>query len=247
MMTLTLDAPTETAPLPTALACSLPLVCRPGADREDIRDSIPAREVPSAEPCARPPTGQKVDDEALIDEICRGAEWAMELLHERYYKYAYTLAYHIVRDTTAVEDVLQEAFLAVWCKAGSYRKEQGSVRSWLQAIIHHRAIDRVRSAANRERYCVQLQLENESDRFDERLAVWEEVWQNECRALICRALEQLPIEQRRVIELSYFGGYTHVEIAERWHIPLGTVKGRMRLGLQKMRSLLRERGLERAW
>jgi RNA polymerase sigma-70 factor (ECF subfamily) len=74
--------------------------------------------------------------------------------------------------------------------------------------------------------------------------VWEEAWRHEQAVLIRRVLAQLPPAQRQVIELAYFGGYTHAEIAERWDIPLGTVKGRMRLGLQKMKQLLREQGVE---
>jgi len=105
----------------------------------------------------------------------------------------------------------------------------------------------VRSAAYRDHQWTPLQAEGEQDPPSEQREVWEEAWQQEQGKLIRLALEQLPSEQRQVIELAYFGGYTHTEIAEQQNIPLGTVKGRMRLGLQKMKQLLREYGLDTAW
>jgi len=190
-------------------------------------------------------TVSKLDEELML-AIASGEEWAMEELYERYGRYAYALAYRIVRDTTVAEDIVQDAFLAVWRKATSYQERQGSVRSWLQAIVHHRAIDRVRAAAHRDHQWLPLQSDGEQDPPSEQPEVWEEAWHKEQCAVIRRVLAQLPPEQRQVIELAYFGGYTHVEIAERWQLPLGTVKGRMRLGLQKMRNLLREYGIENA-
>ncbi len=158
---------------------------------------------------------QDLSDEDLISAICSRAEWAIELLYQRYHRFAYSLAYHVLHESSAAEDVVQETFLSIWHKAPSYQRQHGSVHRWLQAIVHHRAIDRVRAAAHRNYQ-----------------------W---------TALERLPAEQRQVIEMAYFGGYTHAEIADRWQIPLGTVKGRMRLGLQKMKRILQEQGLDAAW
>jgi RNA polymerase sigma-70 factor (ECF subfamily) len=188
-----------------------------------------------------------LDDEGLILAIRDGAEWAMDILYERYSKYAYALAYRIVRDSTIAEDIVQDAFLSVWRKADSYQEQHGTVRSWLQAIVYHRAIDKVRASAHRDAQWTPLQTDNEQDPPSEQPEVWEEAWHHERARLIQSTLAQLPPEQRQVIELGYFGGYTHAEIAERWNIPLGTVKGRMRLGLQKMKHLLRERGIETAY
>lgn len=183
--------------------------------------------------------------------ISLGEEWAMELLYTRYHRYAYSLAYRILEDGSAAEDIVQEAFLSVWRRAASYQQQHGSVHSWLQAIVHNRAIDRVRSVAYREQQWKSLQGdEQEQEREREQIPaseqpdVWEEAWQRERRLLIQQALAVLPLEQRRVIEESYFEGYTHFEIAQRWNLPLGTVKGRMRLGLQKMRHYLEEHGLD---
>ncbi len=186
----------------------------------------------------------ELSDEDLISAICCGAEWALELLYQRYYRYAYALAYRILHENTLAEDIVQEAFLSVWRRADSYQKQHGSVHSWLQAIVHHRAIDRVRASARRDQQWAPLQAENEPDPPSDQPEVWEQAWRQEQRELIRRALEQLPAEQRQVIELAYFGGYTHAEIAQRWNIPLGTVKGRMRLGLQKMKHYMREQGVE---
>src|SRR5436305_6212745 len=190
-------------------------------------------------------TANKADEELML-AIAQGEEWAMEELYERYGRYAYALAYRIVRDATVAEDIVQDAFLSVWRKATSYQERQGSVRSWLQAIVHHRAIDRVRAATHRDHQWLPLQSEGEQDPPSEQPEVWEEAWHKEQCLAVRRVLTQLPPEQCQVIELAYFGGYTHVEIAERWQLPLGTVKGRMRLGLQKMRNLLREYGIETA-
>jgi RNA polymerase sigma factor (sigma-70 family) len=187
---------------------------------------------------------QDLSDEDLISAICSRAEWAIELLYQRYHRFAYSLAYHILHESSAAEDVVQETFLSIWYKAPSYQRQHGSVHRWLQAIVHHRAIDRVRAAAHRDYQWTSLQLEDEQDPPSQRPELWEEIWHGEQQALIRAALEQLPAEQRQVIEMAYFGGYTHAEIADRWQIPLGTVKGRMRLGLQKMKRILQEQGLD---
>ena len=183
-------------------------------------------------------------DEELIAAICEGAEHAIETLYTRYHRYAYSLAYRILRDPATAEDIVQDAFLSIWLKAASYKAQQGSVHSWLQAIVHHRAIDRVRAAAHRDHQWTPLQATGEQDSLGDQPDVWEEAWHAEQQRMIRTVLEQIPAEQRMVIELAYFGGYTHAEISEQWHLPLGTVKGRMRLGLQKMKVLLAEQGLD---
>ena len=186
------------------------------------------------------------NDEELISAICHGSEQAMEIFYQRYYRYAYALAYRLLHESTAAEDIVQEVFLSVWRKAATYQRQHGSVYSWLQAIVHHRAIDRLRSVANRNNQWAPLQVEGEQDPPSPQRDVWEEAWQKEQSQLIRSALAQLPAEQRDVIELAYFKGYTHTEIATQKQIPLGTVKGRMRLGLQKMKILLQAHDLDAA-
>ena len=182
-------------------------------------------------------------DEELISAICKGEETAIEVLYERYHRYAYSLAYRILRDQVASEDIVQDAFLSIWRKASSYQAQNGSVQSWIQAIVRHRAIDKIRASAHRDYQWTPLQSDNEQDPPSEQPDVWEQAWQSEQHRIIREVMVQIPSEQRMVIELAYFGGLTHAEISEQCHIPLGTVKGRMRLGLQKMKSLLAERGL----
>ncbi len=182
-------------------------------------------------------------DEELISAICKGEETAIEVLYERYHRYTYSLAYRILRDPAASEDIVQDAFLSIWRKASSYQAQNGSVPSWIQAIVRHRAIDKIRASAHRDYQWTPLQADNEQDPPSEQPDVWEQAWQSEQHRIICEVMVQIPREQRMVIELAFFGGLTHAEISEQCQIPLGTVKGRMRLGLQKMQTLLAERGL----
>lgn len=241
MITLVLDAPTlMSAIAPQTQTSPLTLVQQPVKTR--------TRAIPTPTR-----TREEMSDEEIIQAISLGEDWAMELLYSRYHRYAYSLAYRILGESAASEDIVQEVFLSIWRKAASYQRQHGSVHSWLQAIIHNRAIDRVRSAAYREQQWKSLQgdereqdggRECEQDPASEQPDVWEEAWQRERSLLIRQALATLPREQRQVIEESYFEGYTHLEIAQHWNLPLGTVKGRMRLGLQKMRHYLQEHGLD---
>jgi RNA polymerase sigma-70 factor, ECF subfamily len=182
-------------------------------------------------------------DEQIISAVCKGDESAIEVLYERYHRYAYALAYRILRDPLASEDIVQDAFLSIWRKAPLYQVQNGSVQSWVQAIVRNRAIDKIRASAHRDNQWIPLQTDNEQDPPSDQPDVWEQAWQSEQYRIIREVMEQIPGEQRMVIELAYFRGLTHAEIAEQCQIPLGTVKGRMRLGLQKMKSLLAERGL----
>ena len=209
-----------------------------GVSLQDTLRTVMTQEV-SAQVLVKPePT-----DEQLMAAICKGEESAMEVLYERYHRYAYSLAYRILRDPVAAEDIVQDAFLSIWRKASSYQTQNGSVQSWIQAIVRHRAIDKIRASAHRDYQWTPLQADNEQDPPSEQPDVCDQAWQSEQHRIIREVMVQIPGEQRMVIELAYFGGLTHAEIAEQCQIPLGTVKGRMRLGLQKMKALLAERGL----
>lgn len=188
-------------------------------------------------------TKQELADKDLMAAMCFGAEWATEVLYQRYYKYAYALAYRIVHDNALADDIVQDVFLAVWHKAASYRELYGSVRTWLLAIVRHRAIDCVRTAMSRNYQCTSLQGEVQ-DPPSKESELWEHAWQQERDIVLHRTLAQLPFKQRQVIELRYFDGSTDAEIANYLELPLGTVKGRIRLGLQKMRQLLCMYGVE---
>ena len=198
------------------------------------------RPATTQEASAKVPVKSEPTDEQLISGICKGEESAIEVLYERYHRYAYALAYRMLRDPVASEDIVQDAFLSIWRKASSYQPQNGSVQSWLQAIVRNRAIDKIRASTHRDYQWIPLQADNEQDPPSELPGVWEQAWQGEQHRIIREVMEQIPSEQRMVIELAYFGGLTHAEISEQYHIPLGTVKGRMRLGLQKMKALLAE-------
>ena len=186
----------------------------------------------------------ELSDEALINAIAEGAEWAMEPLYERYNRVLFSLAYRMVADHQVAEDLLQDAFLSVWRRATSYSPQSGSVRSWLISIVHHRTIDYLRAVRRRAGL---KEVTWEEVELDERTAfpdVWEEALRSVQGAQLRAALRNIPPEQRMVIELAYFQGWTHSEIPEGCEIPLGTVKARMCLGLSHLRVLLAQMGVD---
>src|SRR6266571_3296136 len=188
--------------------------------------------------------GDEISDEALINALAEGAEWAMELLYERYNRVLYSLAYRMVADHQVAEDLLQEAFLSVWRRATSYSPQSGAVYSWLASIVHHRTIDYLRSV---RRHSVLKEATWEEVEQDERVAfpdAWDEVWRSVQSSQVRAALMKIPTEQRMVIELAYFQGWTHAEIAEGCQIPLGTVKARMRLGLNRLKRIMEQMGID---
>ncbi len=136
-------------------------------------------------------------------------------------------------DRQAAEDLVQDAFLKIWRSAGSYRVERGSVRTWLLTIVHNRGIDQLRSTASRRRTQEKIEASAPRSQPSEAFA---QSWRNSQREQVREALKTLPSEQLKILELAYFSGYTHMEIAEFLDLPLGTVKGRMRLGLKKIRD-----------
>ena len=172
-------------------------------------------------------------DEDLISLVQTKDAGAFSVLYDRHARAAYSLAYRMMGERQAAEDLVQDAFLKLWRAAGSYRVERGSVRTWLLSIVHNRGIDQLRSLSSRRR--TQEKVEASAPRVQPSEA-FAESWRNAQRDQVREALKSLPAEQLKVLELAYFSGYTHVEIAELLELPLGTVKGRMRLGLQKVRD-----------
>jgi RNA polymerase sigma factor (sigma-70 family) len=178
-------------------------------------------------------------DRAVLVRLADGELDALEELYDRYKTMAYSIAYRITNDTTLAEDVVQDAFLGVWRNAARYVEGRGSVKTWLLAIVHHRAIDAVR----RRRPTTELpDVELPPPAALTEPDVWIEVAAGLDAELVQRALAELSDVQREAIELAYYGGLTQQEIAERTATPLGTVKSRMRLGLLAMRRRL-EAGL----
>jgi RNA polymerase sigma-70 factor (ECF subfamily) len=181
-------------------------------------------------------SGVTFSDDRMLDLLARGEPEGVEMLYDRYSGLAYTLALRVLNDSGAAEDVVQEAFLSIWRRASTYRSDRGSLRTWVCSIVHHRALDRLRGRAGRARQDVALEhapvaVTSVSD-------TWDRVADELEREEIHKALVELSVEQRETIELSYFGGYSQTEISELMKVPLGTVKGRTRLALRKLRGAL---------
>ncbi len=176
--------------------------------------------------------------------VQQGDPRAFELLYDRHGGAAFSLAYRMVGDQAAAEDVAQEAFLSIWRSRQRYRPERGSVRTWVLGVVHHRAIDSLRRNIVHQRRRASAEGIEERHEAPERTDV--EAARREDARNVRSALDSLPAEQSRVIELAYFGGFTHREIADMLGAPIGTVKGRMRLGLEKMRAGLESLGMSEA-
>ena len=175
-------------------------------------------------------------DEELMQLVRRGEARAFEVLYDRHSGAAFSLAYRMVGTRSTAEEVVQEAFLAFWRVNARYDRARGSVRTWILGIVHNRAIDALRRGAVHDR------RRAGDEGLEERFAAAEqtdvEVARRDEAREVRSALETLPSDQLRVIELAYFGGFSQSEIASMLDTPVGTVKGRMRLGLAKMRTQL---------
>lgn len=185
---------------------------------------------------------EELSDEALIHSLALGVFWSLEVLYQRYARLLYSIAYRMIPDHQIAEDLLQETFVSVWQNAGSYSSQSGAVRSWLVAILRHRAIDQLRKIRARADFKITPIDELVADDNLTTPDVWEEAWKSIQGAQVRNALKMLSNEQRMVLELAYFQGWTQTEIAEGYHIPLGTVKARMRLGLMRLKRLLEQMG-----
>jgi len=179
----------------------------------------------------------ELDDFALISLIARRDETALSTLYDRYSRLVFSLALRIVGERTLAEEIAADAFVNVWRAASSFAEERGRVVAWLMGITRHRAIDELRRLNVRpEGSAVDLDeavSAAQSDSIDDLVGVRRQ------RELVRAALAALPPPQREALQLAYFGGLTQQEIAEKTGQPLGTIKTRMRLGLQKLRDELR--------
>lgn len=182
---------------------------------------------------------QKLADEDLMVLVERKDPQAFEVFYDRHGGAAYSLAHRIVGSPEAAEDVTQEAFLSVWRSGARFDSTRGSVRSWTLGIVRNRSIDALRRQAGKAPKLdfdddATLEAQPASQLTDS------EAIRRETASQVRGALSELPQEQSEVIGLAYFGGFTHSEIAQMLSMPLGTVKGRMRLGLEKIRLALAE-------
>jgi RNA polymerase sigma-70 factor (ECF subfamily) len=161
---------------------------------------------------------------------------AFAVVFDRHADAAFSLAYRMCGRRAMAEDVVQEAFLSVWRSVSRFDPARGSVRAWVLRATHNRAIDAFRRTVAKD--VRDVADEGLAERLPARERVEEEVQRREDVRQVRSALDGLPRDQRQVIELAYFGGFTHTQIAEMLDLPAGTVKGRMRLGMTKMRVAL---------
>lgn len=181
---------------------------------------------------------QALADEDLMELVRDGNARAFEVIFDRHSGPAFSLAFRMCGRRAAAEDVVQEAFVSLWRTGARYDRTRGSVRTWVLSAVHNRAIDafrrdRIREGRNVSDEAVAERLEA-GDRTDR------EVERREQAGVVRAAMDSLPEDQRKVIELAYFAGFTHTEIAELLSLPAGTVKGRMRLALAKLRTSLED-------
>jgi RNA polymerase sigma-70 factor, ECF subfamily len=177
-------------------------------------------------------------DEDLISLTDGGNTQAFATLYDRHSKVAYSLAYRMMGERQSAEDLVQEVFLKVWRAAGTYRAERAGVRTWILSIVHNRGVDQLRSRTRRRQLGDRVEATASTSQPSE---AFSETWRSSQREQVREALKALPAEQLKVLELSYFSGYTQMEIAELLDLPLGTVKGRVRLGMKKIREYLGSR------
>ena len=175
-------------------------------------------------------------DEDLVLRLLEGDERAFEMIYDRHGGVAWSLARRLLGERGVAEELVQETFLAVWNQAGQYSSTRGTVRTWILAIVHHLAVDRLRRHAAEARRQKALEhiastAQDAPDASDEDIA-------GITAGAVNDALGSVPNQQLQVLRLAYYGGHTHHEIAEMLSVPLGTVKSRMRLGLDRVRNIL---------
>jgi RNA polymerase sigma-70 factor (ECF subfamily) len=185
-----------------------------------------------------PPLGWLADED-LMELVRTGDARAFEAIFDRHSSAAFSLAYRMCGRRVTAEDIVQEAFVSLWRTRARYDGTRGSVRSWVLSVVHNRAIDWFRS--ERVRTSRNVGEEDIAERLEAAERTDVEVERRDDAKQVRGALEDLPDEQRQVIELAYFGGFTHSQIARMLELPAGTVKGRMRLGLTKLRLSLSDR------
>jgi RNA polymerase sigma-70 factor, ECF subfamily len=174
-----------------------------------------------------------LDDEDLGVLVEGGDADAFAALYDRHCRLAYSVAHKLTGEKQAAEDLTQDAFLKVWRSADGYRPQRGSVRTWILSVVRNQGIDQLRAKATRRR--MQEKLEASAPRSEPSEA-FTQVWHEARLGRLRQALDALPHIQQQVLELAHFSDLTHLEIAERLGLPPGTVKGRLRLGLVKLRK-----------
>ena len=181
---------------------------------------------------------QELEDHQLIHWIALAEKEALEALYGRYSSSVFSLAMYMLKQEALAEEVTQDIFLNIWLKASSYKSDRGEPRAWIMSVAHHKIVDVIRSR-RRTLTVTDPSLYETLDLIpSSEIPVDEQVVRNLERERILKALSTLPEPQRQVIMLAYFGGYSQSEMAEMLQQPLGTVKTRVRLAMQKLRGVL---------
>jgi RNA polymerase sigma-70 factor (ECF subfamily) len=179
-----------------------------------------------------------IEDQQLLHKITRREAAALSILYDRYGRLLFSVAYHLVGNQALAEEIMLDIFRRVWEKAGSYRADRASVRTWLTSMTRNRAIDMLRRESVRpERDSVsweELLVEPPTASRSPEAAVSHQIEMQKVHT----ALAKLPKEQQDVLAMAYFHGYSHSQIANQLELPIGTVKTRIRLGMQKLRQML---------
>jgi RNA polymerase sigma-70 factor (ECF subfamily) len=187
--------------------------------------------------------GSTLDDEVLISWIAQGRAEALSELYGRYGRLVFSLALNSVGDQATAEEITQDVFLRVWQRAGQYRADRGKVSTWLTGITRHRAIDQLRRRSSRPEHYSMAWAETSSEAEPFTNDLEEIVALTIERKRVRSAVAQLPEDQKQILALAYFRGLTQSQIAEFLGLPLGTVKTRVRLAMQKLRRILQGEGI----
>jgi RNA polymerase sigma-70 factor (ECF subfamily) len=204
-------------------------------ERGIVPNPVPIRTGAGDEYMVRKPSQPQVEDRSLLQRVAQGDQSAFAALYDRYAGSGFGMALKICNNAALAEDVVQEAFLSVWQRAGRFDPERGSVGAYLFAAVHNKAVDAIRheeSLRRREDSVADSATETGADDVVD--AAWLEVRRTEVRAAVAR----LSPVQREALELAYFEGLTYREVADKLGIPLGTAKTRLRDGLIRLRALL---------
>lgn len=192
-------------------------------------------------------TNQDTLDAELVARLAAGDEAALGPLYDRYGKLVYSLALRVVRDAAAAEEVTQEVFVRLWRNAASFEPARGRAHAWLMRITHNLALNEVRRRQSRpvaaEKYDWEAAGAAVVDQATERDPA-QVAWLRERAVAVRKAIAQLPAPQRQAIELAFFGGLSQAEVAAAVGDPLGTVKSRIRVGMQRLRELLLAEGID---
>ncbi len=190
------------------------------------------------------PPAPEPSDETLAARVAQRDVTAFALLYDRYAQSVFALAAHLLGRAEA-EEAVQEIFLRLWNKAAHFDHARGAFSAWFMTIARHYVLDQLRVRSLQQRLIVAEQVDQLlANAADPRVDVEHAAYLRERGDALLRALQQLPSEQRRVLALAYFGGLSQSEIARHLNLPLGTVKKRTQLGLQKLRALLADQGLQ---